>query len=96
MKKNKSTYDEFIQDEKQKALLDQEYHDLLISELVIASMEENKISVRKLAAEAGVSPTIVQGIRSGEKTNINYRTLSKVMGVLGYEIAFVPKNKKVA
>lgn len=45
-----STYEEFIEDQKQKKLLDREYRDLLISELLLAAMHEDHISVRKLAA----------------------------------------------
>lgn len=57
-KKTKSTYEEFIENEEQKALLDKEYKEPLLSELLIAAMEHDHISVRKLASAAGVSPTI--------------------------------------
>lgn len=60
MKKTKSTYEEFVKDKKQKRILDQEYRDLLISELLLAAMKEDYISVRKFAAASGVSPTIIQ------------------------------------
>jgi transcriptional regulator with XRE-family HTH domain len=92
-KKAKSTYEEFIEDDKQKAFLDMEYKELLISELLIAAMEQDHISVRKLALAAGVSPTIVQGLKSGSKTNITIDTLSKILDVIGYQINFIPKNK---
>lgn len=39
-KKLKSTYEEFIEDEEQKCLLDQEYRELLASELLIAAMHQ--------------------------------------------------------
>lgn len=92
-KKAKSTYEEFIEDDKQKAFLDMEYKELLISELLIAAMEQDHISVRKLALAAGVSPTIIQGLKSGSKTNITIDTLSKILDVIGYQINFIPKNK---
>ena len=91
-KKTKSTYEEFIENKKQKKLLDKEYKELLISELLLASMEEDRISVRKLAAEADVSPTIIQSLRSGKKTNINLDTLSRILDVIGYQIILVPKG----
>lgn len=90
-KKAKSTYEEFITDDKQKALLDKEYRELLISELLIAAMEQDHISVRKLAIAAGVSPTIVQGLKSGSKANITIDTLSRILDVIGYQIVFEPK-----
>ena len=92
-KKTKSTYEEFIEDSKQKKLLDCEYRDLLISELLFAAMEEDHISVRKLAAASGVSPTIIQGLKSGKKTNVNIDTLSRVLDVIGYQIVLAPKEK---
>jgi transcriptional regulator with XRE-family HTH domain len=92
-KKIKSTYEEFIEDDQQKAFLDMEYKELLISELLIAAMEQDHISVRKLAMAAGVSPTIIQGLKSGSKTNITIDTLSKILDVIGYQITFIPKYK---
>jgi DNA-binding Xre family transcriptional regulator len=91
-KQPKSTYEEFIENKKQKKLLDKEYGELLISELLLAAMEEDHISVRKLAVEAGVSPTIIQSLKSGKKTNITIDTLSKILDVIGYQIILAPKS----
>ncbi len=71
-----------------KALLDKEYKELLLSELLIAAMEHDHISVRKLASAAGVSPTIIQGLKSGSKTNIIIDTLSRILDAVGYQIIF--------
>jgi transcriptional regulator with XRE-family HTH domain len=92
-KKAKSTYDEFIEDDEQKDLLDKEYKELLLSELLIAAMEHDHISVRKLASAAGVSPTIIQGLRSGSRANITVDTLSKILDAVGYQIIFTPKHE---
>lgn len=92
-KKVKSTYDRFIENDEQKTLLNKEYEELLISELLIAVMEQDQISVRKLAIAAGVSPTIIQGLKSGSRTNITIDTLSKILDVIGYQIVFTPKYK---
>lgn len=91
-KKAKSTYEEFIEDKKQKRLLNREYRELLISELLLAAMEEDHLSVRKLAAEAEVSPTVIQSLKSGKKTNITIETLSRILDVLDYQIILVPKS----
>jgi len=93
-KKAKSTFEEFIENDEQKAILDKEYQELLISELLIAVMEQDHISVRKLALAAGVSPTVIQGLKSGSKTNITIDTLSKILDVIGYQIIFTPKTEK--
>ena len=91
-KKAKSTYEEFIENKKQKKALDKEYRELLISELLLAAMAEDHISVRKLAAEAEVSPTVVQSLKSGKKTNITVETLSRILDVIGYQIVLAPKS----
>ncbi|MBS0616069.1 MAG: helix-turn-helix domain-containing protein [Verrucomicrobia bacterium] len=92
MKKTKSTYDKFIENKRQKKLLNKEYKKLLISELLLAAMEEDHISVRKLAKEAEVSPTIVQELRAGKKLNITIETLSRILDVIGYQLIVAPKS----
>lgn len=91
-KKVKSTYDEFIEDKNQKKLLDKSYRELLISELLLTVMHEDHVSVRKLAAEADVSPTIIQNLKSGKKTNITIETFSRILDVIGYHIILAPKT----
>lgn len=92
-RKAKSTYEEFIEDYEQKDLIDKEYKELLLSELLIAAMEHDHISVRKLASAAGVSPTIIQGLKSGSRANITVDTLSKILDAVGYQIIFAPKHE---
>ena len=84
-KKIKSTYDEFVESlsEKEKKEFEEEYRELVLSELLIALMEEDNISVRKLAKEAGISPTVIQGIRSGTKKNITMLNFLKILKILG-------------
>ncbi len=93
-KKSKSTYEKFIEDTEQKTILDEEYKELLLSELVSAAMAGDRVSVRKLAAMAGVSPTIIQGLRSGVRTNITISTLSRILDAIGYRIMCVPKDRR--
>ncbi len=92
-KKIKSSYEELMEDKEQKELFDKEYKDLLLSELILAAMEEDHVSVRRLAAAAGVSPTIIQGLKSGERKNITVDTLSKVLDSIGYEMSFQRKSQ---
>ena len=94
MKKNKSTVERFSEIKENKALLEKEYNDLMVTEILLEAMERDNVSVRKLSKMAGVSPTIIQGIRSGEKKNLNINTLNRILGAIGYEIAFVPKQKR--
>lgn len=81
-----STYERLSQDPARKKKIDEEYQELLLSELIIALMEEDHISVRKLAEAAGLSPSIVQDIRSGKKDNLTLRSFANIISALGYSI----------
>lgn len=99
MKKNKSkeqlsTFDKLMQDPEWKAGFEKGYEEFLLSEFLIEAMEENKISVRKLAEKAGVSPTIIQNLRSGKRSNVSLNTLTPILSALHYKIEFV-KEKPV-
>ena len=82
----KSTFEEFISDPKRKKKFEKEYNDFLLSEFVLEKMEAEQISVRSLAKKAGVSPTIIQKIRSKNAERINFRTFTNVLHSLGYKI----------
>ncbi len=86
--KVRSTFDEFVGQltPQEKRAFDEEYRELVLSELLIAAMLKDSISVRKLAEAAGVSPTVIQGIRSGTRKNISVQSLFKVLDVLGYHL----------
>jgi DNA-binding Xre family transcriptional regulator len=90
IKNNKSisTFERLMQDPKWKAGFEKGYEKFLISELLIEAMEDNKISVRKLAQKAGVSPTIIQNMRSGKSSNISLNTLAPILSALNYKIKF--------
>jgi len=82
-----TTFDKYIKtNPHEREKFDREYADFLLSEFVLEKMEQEQISVRALAKKAGVSPTIIQKIRSKDAEKINYRTFSSVLNSLGYKI----------
>lgn len=83
----KSTYDKLIEKLSPQELeeFERDYENLLISELILAAMHRDGITVRRLAEEAGISPTIIQGIRSG-KRRISAASLIKIFNGLGYTL----------
>jgi DNA-binding Xre family transcriptional regulator len=93
-KKVLSTYDEHIKNmsKARRKKFDEGYRELLLSELLIAVMQEDEVSVRELAKAAGISPTIVQGVRSGTSQNITMQSFLKMMKALGCSLV-VEKNK---
>ena len=72
----------------EKKKFDQEYSDFLFSEFILEKMQSEHLSVRALAEKAGVSPTVIQKIRSQEAEKINFWTLKSVMATLVYRITF--------
>jgi DNA-binding Xre family transcriptional regulator len=88
VKKQLTTFDRIMQDPKRKKQFEKGYNEFLVNEFLLEAMEENHISVRKLAEKASVSPAIIQRIRSGESSNITLKKLTNIMTVLGYQISF--------
>ncbi len=84
-KKIKSTVDELIESlsPEERKQYDEEYREFLLSELILAAMAKDNISVRNLAKMAGVSPTIVQAMRSGSRTDFSMQSFFKVLKGLG-------------
>jgi len=84
-KKILSTYDEHLKGmtKARRKKFDEGYRDLLLSELLIAIMQEDTISVRELAKAAGISPTIIQGVRSGASQNVTMQSFLKIMSAWG-------------
>ena len=82
-----TTFDKFItSNPKRKEKFDKEYNEFLLSEFVLERMELEHVSVRILAKKAGVSPTVIQKIRSKNAERINFRTFTNVLNSLGYRI----------
>lgn len=93
-KKAKTTHDIFLESmsASERKEYEEGYRDFLLSELLIAIMKDDAVSVRELAKAAGLSPAVIQGIRSGGKQNITTQSFFKIMQALGCSV-IVKKNK---
>ncbi len=98
MKKNKeeplSTYDELMQDPEFKKKHEESYRELVLSELLLAIMAEDHISIRSLAKQAGISPSIIQDIRSGKRDNLTLKTFTSLVDALGYNLILENRTRK--
>lgn len=88
-----STYDELMQDQEFKRKHEKSYRELVLSELLLAIMAEDNISIRSLAKQAGISPAIIQDIRSGKRDNLTLKTFSNLIDALGYSLVLETKSK---
>jgi DNA-binding Xre family transcriptional regulator len=90
MKKSKpakSTFEREMENPKFKKSLLKEYHELALSELILALMAEDDISVRKLAKEVGLASSVIQSVRSGRHSNLTLKSFIKLISALGGELA---------
>ena len=72
------------------------YKELLFSELLISIMEEDDKSVRDLAVEAKISPSVIQDLRSGKQKDIKVSNLIKITESFGYEVILQKGNECLA
>ena len=88
MAKNKtmSTYDRIMKDSERKQHFEEKYAQFLLSEIILGLMEQEKISVRALARSVGISPAVIQDIRSGKRKNITVKNLLGIVAALGAKV----------
>lgn len=88
MTKNKtiSTFERLMQDQDFKEKYECEHRKTLLSELMLSLMEEDEKSVRKLAHAIGLSPTVIQKIRSGKQEDIKMSNFINIVHACGYHL----------
>jgi len=94
-KEYSSTYERLIHEDPEfEKDLNKRYREFILSELLLATMEEDHVSIRKLAKEAKVSPSLIQDLRTGKKDNLTLKSFSNIVEALGYDIVLERKQKK--
>lgn len=86
MTKPLSTYERKMKDPKFKKAYQKSYKELLFSELMISMMDDEEKSVRGLAKEAKISPSVIQDLRAGKQNDIKLSNLIKIAHAFGFEI----------
>ncbi|MBO4439708.1 MAG: XRE family transcriptional regulator [Spirochaetaceae bacterium] len=82
-----TTFEQFFEENpEQKDIYNKEYNDFLLSEFMLEQMEAQHISVRELAKQADVSPTVIQKLRTKDALKVNLTTFTSVLRCLGYQI----------
>lgn len=98
MKKPKntgSTFEREMKNSRFKKSFDKHYKEFLLSELLIAIMEKNEISVRDLANEVGLSPTVIQKIRSGKQEDLKISNFVSIVQVCGYKVILEKDDERI-
>ena len=86
MGKNKTTYDRFMSDPDRKKDYEKGYKEFLLTEMICEAMEEQNLSVRKLALLAHVSKTTVMQLRTGDAESVTLKKLKKILTALHMEL----------
>jgi hypothetical protein len=89
MKSNKprSTFDRIMKDPKRRRKFEGKYRSFVFAEIIHGLMELEGKSIRQLAREVGISPTVIQDTRSGGRTNMTLRNFLGIVSALGGEVA---------
>jgi len=96
MNKALSTFDRKMKNPKFKKAFEEGYKELLFSELMISIMQDDDVSIRELAREAKLSPSVIQDLRSGKQHDIKVSNLIKIANAFGYELILQKGEKKLA
>lgn len=91
-----SVFDKWKNDPEYNKNYDKELKEFALSELMLALMEDDPISVRKLAELAGLSPTAIQDLRSGKTKDVKFKNFVSIIEACGYGIELVKGKKRIA
>jgi len=94
-KKVLSTFEREMKNLAFRKAFENSYKELLLSELLIALMENDKKSVRKLAEEVSLSPTSIQKIRSGKQDDIKMRNFISISHACGYQVVLEKGKERI-
>lgn len=94
-KKLKTTFDQWMADPEIKAHFDKGYKDFVLSEIILALLENDTKSVRELAKEVGLSPTVIQNLKSGKQQDMKVKNLVGIAHACGYHLLLVNDRKKI-
>lgn len=95
-KKPLSTFDKEMKNLVFREKFDKEYKEFLLSEIITALMENDGKSVRKLAEEVGLSPTVIQKMRSGKQDDVRLKNFINISHACGYHIILEKENKRIS
>jgi DNA-binding Xre family transcriptional regulator len=94
-KKLLSTFDREMKNTAFRKKFEKAYKEFQLSELISALMENDSKSVRKLAKEVGLSPTVIQKMRSGKQDDVKLSNFINISHACGYHIILEKGNNRI-
>ena len=95
VRKLTTTFDKWMADTEIKEHFDKDYKNFVFSELILALMENDDKSVRELAKEIGLSPTVIQNIKSGKQQDMKIKNFVSIAHACGYHILLANEREKI-
>jgi len=89
-------FDKFMDEPAFKNNYQEELKELALSELILALMENDSQSVRKLADLAGISPTTLQNVKSGKNNDMKLSNFISIVEACGYTLKVEKGNNSWA
>jgi len=90
-----STFDREMKNASFRKKFEKEYKEFLLSEIISALMENDGKSVRKLAKEVGLSPTVIQKLRSGKQDDVKLSNFINISHACGYNLILEKGNVRI-
>lgn len=72
------------------------YNEFLLSEIINSLMENDSKSVRKLAEEVGLSPTVIQKLRSGKQDDVKLSNFINISHACGYNVILENGTERIS
>lgn len=94
-KKASSTFDREMQDGSFRKAFEKGYTEFSLSEILMGLMEESHKTVRGLAHEAGLSPSVIQKVRSGEQQDLKVSNFLMIAAACGYHLCLEKGKKRI-
>ena len=92
-KKTHPVFHDVIDSKGFKESFEKEQREFALSELIIALMQNDNVSVRKLAEKAGLSTATIQRLRSGDNEDAKLSSFLAIVEACGGSV-FVKMGKK--
>lgn len=94
-KKPLSTFEREMQDDKFRQSFEKGYREFSLSEMIMELMKESHKTVRGLAHEVGLSPTVIQKVRSGEQKDLKTSSFLTIVEACGYHVCLEKGEKRI-
>ena len=91
-----STFERKMQNPDFQAKFATGYRDFLLSELFMAMIENDDISIEQLAKEVNISPSLIQNICSGKQKDLKISNFLELAKACGYRLILEKGEERIS